>query len=72
MNAPDLSDFFQRALPQSDADVMAVLDTDYADDGVRQALRGLYQCYRAGGDDVLTAFEKMLRKHIETAKSVNM
>jgi len=51
------------SLPSNDADVVRLLD--YGDTMTTTILRNLYQLYRQQGHDVMTAFEKTLRAHIE-------
>lgn len=50
------------SVPSSDAEVMAALG-QYSS-GVRESLAGIYRCRRGLGDEVLDAWEYVLRCHI--------
>ena len=49
--------------PHTDEDVFKLLD-QYQSDVLRETLKMLYLCYRATGDDVLTAWIKTLEAHL--------
>jgi hypothetical protein len=52
----------QLPAPQTDEEALRLLD--YADLQKTRAVRGLYHVYRARGDDVLTAYERVLRMQV--------
>lgn len=55
-------------VPTTDAEVARKLLL-YKDDLLRECLHGLYRCYRGLGDDVLTAWVKVLNRHLSLAES---
>jgi hypothetical protein len=54
--------------PQTDEEVLRLLD--YADLQLTRAVRGLYHVYRAQGDDVLTAYKRVL--HMQVPRENNL